>query len=313
MRRNLYCFDACYIRFSIATTTKTVYVPTVIFSLQLIYSCRHLMSPSDSFISIFLIIFSSFLLTVTTVSTPVSEITTLSLQSDTNVPASSSPTPFQSTSTHSTVSSSSLPLLPDIDVTTVSSEPSRTDESLKVLPLNLANKTILSDDKDDSTTMTSTTESAMTVNLSEAKIKPEIISESEGTTMTKERLVNNESDNQANLPQPELVAGEMNEKSRSNQEKEGRAINFPMGISSNNQSSTAPGHMQGSINFVTTSTEKTHVISFFDLSDVNMDHDDAVNEQREMETKDTRTTTDKQTAEPTECSHNGSMYKASGT
>lgn len=60
MRRNLYCFDACYIRFSIATTTTTVYVPTIIFSLQLIYSCRHLMCPSYSFISIFLIIFSFF-------------------------------------------------------------------------------------------------------------------------------------------------------------------------------------------------------------------------------------------------------------
>lgn len=155
----------------------------------------------------------------------------------------------------------------------------------------------------------------MTVNMSKAEIKPEtnLSNLSEGMTMTKERLVNDESDNQANLPQPELVDVEMDGKSRLNQEKEGRAINFPMGITSNNQSSTVPGHMQGSINFVTTSTEKTHVISFFDLSDVNMDHDDAVNEQREMEAKDTKTTTDKQTAEPTECSHNGSMYKASGT
>lgn len=124
--------------------------------------------------------------------------------------------------------------------------------------------------------------------------------------------MNNESDNRANLPQPEPVAGEMDEKSRSNhQEKEGRAINFPMGITSNNQSSTEAA----SINFVTTSTEKTHVISFFDLSDVNMDHDDAVNEQREMEAKDKKTTKDltkdKQSAEPSECSHNGSMYKAS--
>lgn len=227
------------------------------------------------------------------------------------MPASSSPIPSQSTSTHSAVSSSS-PLLPDIDVTTISSEPSRTDESLKVLPLDLANKTVLSNDKDDSTTVTSSTESPMTVNLSKAKIKPQTISNlSVGLTMSKEGLVNDEKDNQANQPQPELVVGEMDGKSRLNQEKEGRAINFPMGITSNNQSSTAPDHMQGSINFVTTSTEKTHVISFFDLSDVNMENDDAVNEQREMEVKETKTTTEKQTTELTECSHNSSMYKAS--
>lgn len=127
--------------------------------------------------------------------------------------------------------------------------------------------------------------------------------------------MNNDSDNQANQPQAELVAGdETDERSRSRQEKEGRAINFPLGIASGNLNSTTSGLMPGLVNFVTTSTEKTHVMSFFDLSDVSMDHDDTANERREMEVKGMKTTTDKHAAGHginSDCQHNGSSYKAS--
>lgn len=129
--------------------------------------------------------------------------------------------------------------------------------------------------------------------------------------------MNNDSDNQANQPQTELVAGdETDERSRLRQEKEGRAINFPLGVSGNHQDSTASGHLPGAINFVTTSTEKAHVMSFFDLSDVSMDHDDTTNERREMEAKGMKTTTDKQSttaalAMNNGCAHNGSSYKVS--
>lgn len=257
---------------------------------QLIYFC-HLMSSvvyfyihvCALFLHPFSFISSPFLFTVTTLSTPVSEITTLSLQSNTNVPLFS----------HSTTSSS---LSGDIDATTTFSE-QRTEESLKVLPLT-ANKTVV--DRDDSVTVTQSTSPPMTVNLSDTKNQPEII-----------RIGETLKEFEAHQPQTELEAGdEMNEKSRSNQDKEGRAINFPLEIASNNQSSTAPGHMPGSVNFVTTSTEKAHVMSFFDLSDVSMDHDD--NEHREMEKKSMETTTVRQTAGPgilTECSFNGTSYK----
>lgn len=137
-----------------------------------------------------------------------------------------------------------------------------------------------------------------------------------------EQFVNNVKDNHASKPQVELVAGdEVNEKSRLVQEKEGRAINFPLGIANNNQNSTMSDHMQGSMNFVTTSTEKTNVMSFFDLSDVSMDHDDPINEHREMDKKvmkttTTTTTTEKQTIAElknnnNECNFNGTSYKAS--
>ena len=299
MRRHLYCFDACYKRFSsfvFHCVVDCLCSDNHSFA-QLIYF-RHLMSSSSyTFIFIFVPFFFLcsfillFLFTVTTLSTPVSEITTLSLQSNTNVPSSS----------HSTISSS---FTEAIDVTTASNE-QRTEESLKVLPLT-ANKTISINDKNDSTTVTLSTPSSMTVNLSDTKNKPETIRNGE---MLKQ-FVNNDSDNQAHQPQTELVAGdEMDEKSRSNQEKEGRAINFPMEISTNNQSSTAPGHMSGSVNFVTTSTEKARVMSFFDLSDVSMDHDDTTNEHREMEMKGMKKIADKQTAEINECLFNGTSYK----
>lgn len=239
--------------------------------------------------------FLLFLFTVTTAPTPVSEITTLSLQSNTNVPASSS---------HPVTSSS---LSADIDATTISAQP-RPDESLKVLPLGATANGTASDKEDVSTTVTSSTPSSMTVNSSDTKIKPEIVRNGGAI----EQFVSNDSDNQANQPQTELVAGdEMDEMSRLKQEKEGRAINFPLGVGSNNQNSTMPAHMQGTVNFVTPSTEKTHVMSFFDLSDVSMDHDDGSNEHREVK-KDMKTTT----AVPgpiinDNCSFNGTDYKVS--
>lgn len=151
----------------------------------------------------------------------------------------------------------------------------------------------------------------MTVNSFDTEIKPELVHK-EGTI---EQIVNNDGDNhQANQPQKELVSGD--EKSRLNQEnlKEGRAINFPLGASKalgGNENSTTPGHMSSSINFVTTSTEKTQVLDFFDLSDVSMDHDFF----EKKDEKGPKTTTEKQqTAElkvNMECSHNASSYKVS--
>jgi hypothetical protein len=183
------------------------------------------------------------------------------------------------------------------------------DESLKVLPLGAVEKTTLDQNDAPTTTVTPSTPSSVTVNSSDAKGKPEII-RNEGTI---EQFVSNDSDNQANQPQTEPVAGhEMDEKSRSSQEKEGRAINFPPGASvgSNPSNSTLPAHMQGSVNFVTTSTEKSHVISFFDLSDVSMDHDVEANEQKKKATTEPATTTTP-VPEIVECSFNGTTYKVS--
>jgi hypothetical protein len=162
--------------------------------------------------------------------------------------------------------------------------------------------------------MTSSTQSPMTVNSFDTKIKPELI-RNEGTI---EKIVNNDGDNhQANQPQKELVAGdEMDEKNRSNQEnlKEGRAINFPLGASKalgGNENSTTSSLMSSSINFVTTSTEKTQVLDFFDLSDVSMDHE--LFEKKDE--KGIKTTTEKQQTAglevKLECSHNGTLYKVS--
>lgn len=232
------------------------------------------------------------LFTVTTLSTPVSEITTLSLQSNTNAPS------------HPATSSS---LSPDIDVTAAPTE-HRGDDSLKVLPLN-TNKTNSSNDKEDAVTMTPSTQAPMTVNSFDTEIKPELI-RNEGTT---EKIVSNDGDNhQANQPQKELVArDEMDEKSRLNP-KEGRAINFPLGALQTlggNENSTTPGHMSSSINFVTTSTEKTQVLDFFDLSDVSMDHE--LFEKKDE--KGMKTTTEKQQTAGLEidvkCSHNATTYK----
>lgn len=154
---------------------------------------------------------------VMTVSPPASEITTLSSQSSPNVPLS--------LSTKGDI----------IDVTTIR------DDSLKVLPLDLVeatttmvadNKTNLLDDKeksddDDESIVTSspkTTQLPMIVNLFETKTRPE----------------NDGSDNQTTLP---TTFDDIDEEKNQSvemmmlQEKEGRAINFPLEILNSDQHS----------------------------------------------------------------------------
>jgi hypothetical protein len=189
-----------------------------------------------------------------------------------------------------------------IDVTTIR------DDSLKVLPLDPAeeasadNKTNSMNDKekdsdDDESTVTSspkTTQLPMTVNLFDTKSKPE----------------NDGSDNQAAVP----TFDEIDEKNHSGemmlQEKEGRAINFPLEILNSDQNSSTE-HMQ--INFVTTSTEKTHVMSFFDLSDVSMDHeviDKNIKEKKKASAAEVASVREKIDGDKhAECSFNGTIYK----
>lgn len=213
---------------------------------------------------------SSHFFAVTTLATPVSEITTLSSQSHSNA-------------THPAPSSS---LSPDIGDATA---------KLEVVPLKSNGTASSSDDKDESVAVTSSTRSPTTGNLFDAKSNPEV-----GSI---EQSVNNEGDNQRNQPLKEAAAGdEAEQRSRSSQEKEGRAFNFAA-------NSTKPSPT----NFVTTSTEKS-ILSFFDLSDVSMDHDDESTSQRAKENH-LDVTTDKQTAEivgnVVGCSHNGTAYKVS--
>lgn len=228
--------------------------------------------PSFSFVSV----------SVMTVSTPASEITTLSSQSSPNVPSSLS-------------SSGDI-----IDVTTIR------DDSLKVLPLDSSKEAMVDDNKtnslkekdDDESTVTSspkTTQLPMTVDLFDTKNKPE----------------NDESDNQAAIP---ATPDEIDEKNHQNemslQEKEGRAINFPLEILNSDQN-TSTEHMQ--INFVTTSTDKTHVMSFFDLSDVSMDHeviDKNIKEKKKASAVEVASVREKIDVEKhAECSFNGTIYK----
>lgn len=208
---------------------------------------------------------SSHFFAVTTPATPVSEITTLSSQSHSNA-------------THPAASSS---LSPDIGDATA---------KLEVLPLKTNGTASESSDKDESVAVTSSTHSPMTGNLFDAKSNPGSI----------EQSVNNEGDNQ---PLKKVVAGD-EQKSRSSQEKEGRAFNFA-------PNNTKPIPIP--VNFVTTSTEKS-IVSFFDLSDVSMDHDDGVTGQR-AKANTLEVTTEKQTAEivgnVVGCSHNGTAYKVS--
>lgn len=111
-------------------------------------------------------------------------------------------------------------------------------------------------------------------------------------------------------------AHEMDERSDVFGEKEGRAINFPLEILSNNQSSTEPGHMQ--INLVKSSTDKPHVMSFFDLSDVSMDHEEETGDDDEYsnvkkDKKQQFMSKDKIDGDnkKNECSFNGTNYKVS--
>lgn len=220
-----------------------------------------------------------------TVPTPASEITTLSSQSSQNVPSS--------LSTRGDI----------IDVTTIR------DDSLKVLPLDPAETMVVADNKtnslndkekdndDDESTVTSspkTTLLPMTVNLFDTKSKP----------------VNDGSDNQATLP---TTFDEIDEKNHSGemmlQEKEGRAINFPLEILNSDQNSSTE-RMQK--NYVTTSTEP-HVMSFFDLSDVSMDHevvDKNIKEKKKATAAEVASVRDKIDVEKhVECSFNGTIYK----
>lgn len=179
------------------------------------------------------------------------------------------------------------------------------DDSLKVLPLDPAettladNKTNSLNDKenDDESTVTSspkTTQLPMTVNLFDTKSKPE------------------NDDNQAAVLT--TTFDEIDEKNHSGemmlQEKEGRAINFPLEILNSDQNSSTE-HMQ--INFVTTSTEKSHVMSFFDLSDVSMDHeviDKNIKEKKKASAAEVASVRDKIDVEKhAECSFNGTIYK----
>ncbi|CAH1719991.1 unnamed protein product [Chironomus riparius] len=263
---------------------------------------------------------------VTTVPTPASEITTLSLQSNTNVPPNIS---------HPT--STSLSLSTESDVTTNipnehQEKQHQHDDSLKVLPLDvmIKNKTNLSHDEDDST-VTSSTQLSMTVNLyddmKKTVEKPEFIenssdrSNNEHTMMV--QFVNNDSDNQANQPQMIPVINDETDDKKNHSsdvvmEKEGRSINFPLEILGNNQNSTESSHMQ--INFVTTSTDKSPIISFFDLSDVSMDHDDDYDDENSEKKKseylnlkkDKKQVVSKDKIDvdkKIECSYNGTFYK----
>lgn len=273
-----------------------------------------------------------FLLVILT--TPVSEITTLSLESNTNVPPSTITT-ITTEILQSTSLPQSPPLLPpssssstEIDVTTISNEHQH-DDSLKVLPLKdmmIRNKTNLSneniDDEEDSTVFSTSTSSSspMTVNFfDETKIikKPEMIHSSDVSNDDKMigHFVNNDADNQMS---PMHETNEGNHPSDVIMEKEGRAINFPLEIlSSNNQNSTESGHMQ--INYVTTSTDKPHIMSFFDLSDVSMDRDDDDDDDKEKISdeysnmkKDKKQFVSKDKIDgdkKNECSFNGTIYK----
>lgn len=100
-------------------------------------------------------------------------------------------------------------------------------------------------------------------------------------------------------------------------EKEGRAINFPLEILKNNENSTE-SIMQ--MNYVTTSTDKTHTTSFFDLEDVSMDHDDystsndegGEKKKNEYLKKDKKPLNSKDKIDgemKSECSFNGTSYK----
>lgn len=244
--------------------------------------------------------------------TPVSEITTLSLESNTTVSSfhldSTSSFPSEIISTTTTLPSNSVD-----------------DVALKVLPLKIT-KTNLSDADggDHKLTVTSSTQTPTTITTSssiEAK-------KQENTNTQTDRTSEN------TTIQPKVILDELDEKTIQNieneriQEKEGRAINFPLEILSNNQNSSSSSNGRAfpePINFVTSSTEKNPVMSFFDLSDVSMDnedHTDNVNNHK--------TTTEHKIQESTmqpmivskenvkqpemvlkECENNAVMYKVS--
>lgn len=218
-----------------------------------------------------------------------------------------------------------------IDVTTMPNAHHPHDDSLKVLPLDatdastatsVVNKTNLSNDKDDSTVTSSgdsivtegdkATQSPMTVNLfDDTKIKPD------------NQMVTSADDEKRNHSDEMMMTsttGSALLQGGGGERKEGRAINFPLEILSNNQNSTGDRKQQ-QINFVPSTTEKTHVISFFDLSDVSMDgsnssgSDDDDDENIKGKKKATAAVVGKDKIEKIdgekriECSFNGTIYK----
>jgi hypothetical protein len=104
-------------------------------------------------------------------------------------------------------------------------------------------------------------------------------------------------------------------------EKEGRAINFPLEILSNNQNSTEPGHMHMAAAKGGSSTDVPHVMSFFDLSDVSMDRetddDDKASDEYSNAKKDkkqqfaSKDKIDGSGDKKNECPYNGTNYKVS--
>lgn len=162
------------------------------------------------------------------------------------------------------------------------------DVTLKVLPLNLT-KTNLSDDDggDHKLTVTSSTQTPPTINtLSSVETKKHEITNTQ-------QIIEMVRTNENTTIQPKVNHDELDEKTIQNieneriQEKEGRAINFPLEILSNNQNTTSESNGRGfpeSINFVTSSTEKSPVMSFFDLSDVSMDNEDHTDKTKDLKT-----------------------------
>lgn len=248
--------------------------------------------------------------------TPVSEITTLSLESNTTVSSSH----LDSTSSLPSEIISTMPTLPSNSVD---------DVALKVLPLNITKTNLSNDDGGDhKLTVTSSTQTPTTTitTSSSVETKNQEITNTQETIQAVRTIENT-------TIQPKVVLDELDEKTIQNieneriQEKEGRAINFPLEILSNNQNSTSESNGRAftePINFVTSSTEKSPVMSFFDLSDVSMDnedHTDNVNNHKTTEHKIQESTmqpmimSKENVKQPEmaikECENNAVMYKVS--
>lgn len=203
------------------------------------------------------------------------------------------------------------------------------DVALKVLPLNITKTNLSNDDDggDHKLTVTSSTQTPTTITTSSSvETKNQEITNTQETIPTIRTIENT-------TIQPKVIHDELDEKTIQNieneriQEKEGRAINFPLEILSNNQNSTSEGNGRAfpePINFVTSSTEKSPVMSFFDLSDVSMDnedHTDNVNKHKTTEHKIQESTmqpmivSKENVKQPEmvlkECENNAVMYKVS--
>lgn len=202
------------------------------------------------------------------------------------------------------------------------------DVALKVLPLNITKTNLSNDDGGDhKLTVTSSTQTPTTITTSSSvETKNQEITNTQETIQTVRTIENT-------TTQPKVILDELDEKTIQNieneriQEKEGRAINFPLEILSNNQNSTSEGNGRAfpePINFVTSSTEKSPVMSFFDLSDVSMDnedHTDNVNNHKTTQHKIQESTMQPMLVSKEivkqpemvlkECENNAVMYKVS--